>query len=233
MTYDYREHTAAEADLSGLVRKYMAMLGLDIAPLIKVRNSLGAKALGTTKWSVGQPTSTISIQKVVLGDPKTLERIVAHEMAHHANFVDHIKALQAIAKERGAEAGPYVRGYVQSLRREDGHGEGWLRYVKVINSQMGADFVTKISDQSDVQDTQTKPYFVLIAWLPNEKYGYQIGVNLSPKMKQWCDRWIQEYKAKLLKTTDAKWQHGPRIGGVNWATSPDKQAEMQRLYGAA
>jgi hypothetical protein len=232
MTYDYRDIHIASADLHGLVAKYMSMLGLDVAPVVKVKNAIGARNLGTCKWTPGQPTSTIEVQKTVTGNPATLERVVAHEMAHHAAFLDAIKAMQAIVLERGSEAGPYVRGYLQDLRRSDGHGEEWLRYVKIINAQMGSDFVTQKSDETYVQDAETKPYYVLIAALPNGKYGYQIGVSLSAKMKQVIERAGQAYGAKLIKTTDARWQHGPRIGNPSWATSGDKQDEMKRLHGA-
>lgn len=230
MTYDYRERSAASADMSALVRKYMTILGLDVAPVVKVGNSLGTQNLGACKWTPGKPTSTIVLQKIITGDPKTLERIFAHEMAHHAVFLEYIRAINELEAQHGPRAAPYVRTYVRNLRRSDAHGEGWLKYVKIINAHMGADFVTKKSDESYVQDAETKPYVVLIAPLPMGKYGYQIGVKLSTKMKEFVDRSALEYKAKLIQTTDPMWQHGPRIGGLNWATSPNKQEAMHRLY---
>lgn len=234
VTYDFR--SASAADLKGLVHKYMSILGLDVAPEVKVKNNIGAKMLGSCAWTPGKPTTVLSVQKSVMADPVTLERIVAHEMAHHAVFLENIKALRDIVQERGPGAGPYVRAFLQDLRLSDpheGHGDDWLRYVKMINAHMGSDFVTKTSDKSYVQDAETKPYFVLIARLPNGKYGFQIGVTLSTKMKQVISFAGQHYGAKLVRTTDARWQHGPRIGSSNWATSPDKQDEMQRLHAGA
>jgi hypothetical protein len=230
-TYDRRPHVAA-VNLHGLVQKYMSMLGLDVAPSVKVSNVLGAKTLGTCKWTPGQATSTITFQKSVIGDPTTLERVLAHEMAHHAVFLGNIRDLQGIAQERGAQAGPYVREYLQNLRRDDGHNADWLHYAKIINAQMGGGFVSQTSDSTYVQDAETKPYYLLIAKLPNGRYGFQIGVNLSPKMKRVVEVTEERYEGKLIKTTDPKWQHGPRIGDSNWATSGDKQAEMQRLHSA-
>ena len=208
----------------------MGMLNLDVAPLIKVRNNLGARALGTCAWTPGKTTSTISIQKVVLGDPRTLERVLAHEMAHHATFVEHIKALEGLAREHGQAARPHVNQYLQEMRRERAHGENWLQYVRIINQHMGSDFVTERSDESYERESATKPYYVLIALLPNGKYGFQIGVVLSAKMKLKIEFATQHYGAKLVKTTDQRWQFGPRIGGSNWATSADKQEEMRRLH---
>jgi hypothetical protein len=154
-------------------------------------------------------------------------------MAHHAVFLENIKELQAIEAEHGAGARPYIRGYIQRLRREDDHGEAWLRYVKVVNAQMGSDFITRTSDASMVENPETKPYFILIARLPNDKYGWQIGVTLSAKMKQVVELAAQRYGAKLVRTTDAVWQYGPRIGNRNWATTADKQAALHQLYSMA
>lgn len=224
---------AKSADLNNLVQKYMSMLNLDTPPHIKVQNNLGARALGTCRWVPTDITSTIIIQKVALGDPTTLERILAHEMAHHAVFLDNIKDLQDLAREHGPAAGPPINNYLRRLRVEETHGEPWLKYVKIINSHMGNDFVTITSDQSYVEDQKVKPYYVLIAVLPNGKYGWQIGVSLSAKMKQMIDRMGQAYGAKLIKTTDAKWQNGPRIGSSKFATSPDKQEDLKRLHSEA
>lgn len=239
-SYDRRPHVAAfllarsEAGaLRGLVQKYMTMLGLDIAPKVNVSDNIGATRSGVCKWIPGHKTSTIHIQKSVLSDPVTLERVLAHEMAHHAVFLGNIRDLETIVQERGSQAGPYVRGYIRDLRRRDGHGEAWLQYVKIINGHMGSGFVTPKSDDTYVESQETKPYYLLIAKLPNGRFGFQIGVTLSSRMKQVIDKASQRYEAKLIKTTDPKWQHGPRIGNSNWAVSMDKQDEMQRLHSGA
>jgi len=234
-SYDRRPHTALLGDLSGLVRKYMGMLKIDAAPTVKVRNTLGARMRGTTAWVPGHATSTIYVQKNVMGDPATLERIIAHEMAHHAVNMDNLREMHEILQEHGkANAGPYVKEYIDKLRQDtgpdSGHGEPWQHYVKIINQHMGSGFVTQTADDTYVEDAESKPYYLLIAKIPNGKYGYQIGVNLSPKMKRVIDTAVQRYEGKLVKTTDPKWQHGPRIGSSNWATSSDKQQEMQRLH---
>lgn len=221
--------------LEPLVRKYMGVLGLHTAPDLKVSNRLGARMLGSCRWRPGQPTTTITVEKSVMDDAATLERIVAHEMAHHAVFLDNIRELEATVQQYGAEAGPHVQRYVRTLQLRTkfsagGHGDDWLRYAEIINAKMGSKFVTVTSDSSYVKSTETKPYYVLVAKLPDSRYGYQIGVVFSAKMKRFVATAAVRYDGRLVKTTDAKWEHGPRIGGSNWAVSPDKQAELEKLH---
>jgi len=222
---------AAKDEILGLVRKYMDMLGLDIAPHVKVRNNLGSKNLGTTAWVPGETTSTISIQRSVLSDSATLERVVAHEMAHHATFLENAEELRQIVREKGQLARPHVNAYLMMLRREGGHGDRWQKFVDVINRRMGKDFVTERSDETYAKETETKPYYVLVMEISKGRYGFQIGVNLSSSMKQYVDRVARDYGAKIFKVTDPLWQYGPRIGSGKWATSSDKQNDMLKLFG--
>lgn len=223
------ERSADAAVLAPLVRKYMDMLGVGLVPTVKISDRIGAKALGTTLWRIlaDQP-STITIQKSVLGDPATLERVLAHEMAHHAVNCDRDRELQKIVSGSApADSRARVRDYVRQFQGL-GHGKDWQAYAEVVNAKMGSGFVTPTSDASYVT-TGTKPYYVLIGLLPNGKYGYQKGVGMRPKTQEAVRYAAAKYSAKLVLVKDRQWEQGPRIGSSKWAVPPDQTA-VKALY---
>lgn len=194
--------------------KYGRILGVTDLPKIAIRDNLSSKWLGRLTWRNGKE-NVMEVQARALVDERTLERIVAHEMAHHVEFLELTE--QDIAR---------IKVGIRPLS----HGERWKELAAQINAVAGAGFVTKNSDHDFVLTTETKPYLVLINPIGSNTLGYAIGVRLSPRMQTFTDRRLAE-GAKLIRTTDVTWTDGPKIGG-GWAVprKPEEQVRLQKLY---
>jgi hypothetical protein len=166
-------------------------------------------------------TSLIQIQARVLGHSRTLERVVAHEMIHHA---------EALRLKPGQVA--MIRLGIKMLS----HGKSFHEGAAIVNRLMGDNFVTVKSDSDDVFVPNAKEYYLLVASLipGSDRLGWAWAARLSPQMR---DR-IAEVLArggKLIKTRDERWTVGPKIhkhGGMaypSWSL-PDLVADLRRLY---
>jgi len=215
-SYDYR--VAADSGTLTLIHKYAEkyarILGVSELPKIHLRDNLGSRWLGRLTFRKGQQ-NVMEIQTVAATDG-ALERVVAHEMAHHAEFLalteNQIELLKA------------------GIKPAD-HGAVWQEMAAKINAVAGAGFVTKTSDQSYGLSKEVKPYYILIEPISGTKLGYAIGVRLSPKMQAYADVHVAR-GAKLISTTDAAWQHGPKIGSGSWAIAKDPALyeRLQQLF---
>ena len=101
------------------VAKYMAMLEVDgERPRVVLRDDRGAAWAGRTDWSADRPrATTMEFQRRFLGDDRFLERVVAHEMVHHRNYL------------AGTE--------------DERHGPSFREGAARINVVMGRDFVAE------------------------------------------------------------------------------------------
>lgn len=208
------KYDKALALIRKLATKYARILGVTSLPKITVRDNLGSSWLGRLTWRHGAE-NVMDIQARIVGDERTLERVVAHEMAHHVEFLELTENDVALIK--------------QGIR-PTAHGARWQELAAKINSIAGAGFVTKNSDHDYVESKETKPYFVLVTPINSGTLGYAIGVRISPRMQSFIDRRLAE-GAKLIRTTDATWTNGPKIGG-GWAVprQPDEKERLQKLY---
>lgn len=207
--------------VEALVTKYMAILGLTVRPRIEIHQNVGSRWLGRCIWTTRDPsTSTIELQRSILGDERTLERIIAHEMVHHRDFMNLSEQDLALLKVG---------------IKPDGHGESFMQGAAIINEAMGPDFVTKTSDQSYVQ-ANTKPFFVLIGYYAKDRLGYKWAARLNDEAKWVIDEEVAK-GARLITTTDETWTHGRakinRMLGWNIPSSPERRDALQALYDAA
>lgn len=202
-----------------LVRKYADMLDVSILPRVVVRDHLTSRWLGRCSWRENLPTTTIELQRSILAHPQTLERVVAHEMVHHADLMSLTP--QEVARIRA--------GF-----RRDGHGERFRELSAVVNAQQGDDFVTETSDESYVVEPSTKNFYLLI--LPLEMFGrtgfgYAYAVRMSPKMARSADRYMNA-GAKLVLVNDSYWaEAGPRIGqGIAIPNDEQRKRQLVELF---
>ena len=185
-------------------------------PRIKVRDNLKSGWLGRTSWLRNDPgNTTIEIQRSILDDLKTVERVLAHELIHHCDFMKN----------------------PQPTRAANPHGPYFHHWAERINSVMGKDFVNERSDTSYVEDVQ-KEFFVLISpWKPNDPH--------SPLGWAWTARPSTEQRAKiaelgrdgakLFKTKNARFLKGPKIQRyMRWAVPHDQPTQqlLKELYGS-
>lgn len=213
----------AKADASVAAKvaaKYARILGVSELPKIVVRDNLGAKWLGRLIWRAGQQ-NVMELQSSIFSDENTLERVIAHEMAHHVEFLEFNENTEAIA-------------LVKMGIKPREHGDRFQELARKINSVAGANFVTEKSDTSYVLEQKTKPYFLLVSPLGGN-LGYALGVRITPKMQKYIDKYVSGYKGRLVKTDDPRWANGPRIGDGGFAMprDPEDRAKLQQLYDSA
>lgn len=212
------------------VDKYVEMLGARSTPRTVIRDNLGVDWLGRTNWSVRDPANTwIEIQKRILADPRSLERVVAHEMVHHVNFTDDPgRSLARFLEEVQARR----RG--EKRQKNKGHGEDFQRRAAEINAQMGSDFVTEESDQSYTQASETKPYILAIVPRGEGRYGHAWAVKMTPKAARYFAHLQAQRGAILVRTTDPRWaQSGPRLGearGIGIPQTKEDEDELREVY---
>jgi len=205
-----------------LIDKYMGILEIKAPrPILRFRSNLGSKWLGICRWSSSLPeTSVMELQKSILSHPLTLERVVAHEMIHHHDFMTMT---------------PNDIQLIKLRLRPDGHGEKFAEGCKKINAIMGKDFVTKTSDQEYVTTKGNKEYFLLIEpGMGGDRLGWAWAARISPKAKEWVQKHIATYKARLIRTTDERWTGGAKIqrfGGFSFPKHGIMEEELLRdLY---
>ena len=193
--------------------KYARILGVSALPEFAIRDNLTSRWLGQYVHKPGQP-NRIQIQKRLLHDDRSLERIIAHEMAHHADITGPGHQYDRITK---------------------GHGPRWQSFADKINRVMGVDFVTVVSDASYVLAPETKPYLLLIMRLSGGRIGYTVAMRLSGRMEQYLERHViffPEMKHKIMTSRDPRWSEGRPIGGrkVNLPRTPEEARDLEKLF---
>lgn len=210
-----------------LVRAYLEMLGVDVAeePAMVVQDNVGSRWLGrwSMRWKAGLPGQpVIQIQRSVLSDQRTLERVVAHEVVHHVQYL---------------QMDPAEFNLLRLGIRPLGHGESFRRIAAILNEKIGEDFVTEKSDLEYVVMPSGKRILLLIAPTRIGRLGWQWATRLGPKAREWVQRKISE-GARLVEDydNDFVWTSGPRIEAwKGWAMPPDEQvaARLKNLYESA
>lgn len=205
-----------------LTAKYAEMLGSPTLPRVVVRDNVGSRWLGRTIWHPMHPGSTtIELQKVVLNHPDTMERVVAHEVIHHVEFVE-------LTPEQ-------VELFRNGRFKPAKHGRRFHELARRVNEERGdAQFVTEISDQSYVLESERK-FLVMVVEIAPGRFGYAYAVKLSPKMIGALKRYKENHRVvRVAESTQRKWSRGPRFGDGRYAvpTEPEEQEELRTLYEA-
>lgn len=205
--------------IEGFIRKHLRILG-EPSPLprIAIVNHLGAKWHGRHTYFPKAGDYLMEVQRSVLADEPTLERIVAHETVHHA------------------EAHALTDADRQLLRMGRGrhllsHGSSFTSRASKINSVMGPGFVTITSDQGYKATPSTKEFSLLIMPLERGMLGYQWAARLSPAMRAFIER-KQAEGARLTTTRDERFTRGAKIGPGGWSVPRDDEtrAKLASLY---
>jgi hypothetical protein len=213
--------------------KYAEILGTSgPLPKLKLRNALSAGWFGRLTYRLSDiPAAEIELQQCILGDDRTLERVVAHEMVHY----DEARSLSAADIDQ-------IRSYLQMGVKPQEHGKGFLQRAEQINKVMGQNFVSVTSDKEFVLLTNEKAYFVLIHEIipprPGHpgRLGWSWAARISPKAKSWVEEKIAE-GAKLIRVTDLLWSHGgakiAKYGAFSVPSDPEREAKLAELFTSA
>jgi len=200
--------------IDDLVDEYMDILDVHDRPRVVIRDNLGSRWLGRDKWTERDPnTSTIELQRRILDDPRTLERVVAHEMVHHANAMGFTD--EQIAR---------MRIGISPM----GHGRDFLELADRINAIKGDGFVTVVSDADYVYAETSRPYLLLIVELSDGRLGYAWGSRITPRIERFVRR-RQAEGGVLLRTTDPRWSaRGAKMSSGRVSIPDDEGQHMLR-----
>jgi hypothetical protein len=206
--------------LRELLRKHWKDEDLPM-PDIKLVNRARASYLARCVWRKGGTNTLFEVQRRIMGDPKTLRRVMAHELIHHWEFLrtDQTRALA-----------------LQSLGiRSDGHGPAFMQQAQRINSMEGSDYVTKDSDET--YDTSTVPPFYILVQPhkgSHSVFGYTTALRPSKNQKVIIADKMAKYQARLFRITDGQFFAGSypikKYGGYGLPHDKDKQLALAKLY---
>jgi len=210
------------ARVDDYVTKYMGLLAIDGArPIVKIRSNLGSKWLGRSTWSSRHPRTTLlELQQSILGDDRTLERVIAHEMIHHRDAL-------AISADTLTLMGLGIK--------PEAHGESFREGAARINAVMGPSFVTAVSDKEYSHAPSLKKFFVLITPLPDGRLGWNWAARLGDKARDWANELVAR-GSRLVQTTDDRWAKGRKIvryGGYSVPRDNHEAALLRSLYETA
>ena len=207
-----------------LVDKYMQMLSIDgQKPYVLVKSFVGKTWLGLCRWTESMPlTSTISLKQSILGDARTLERVVAHEMVHHRDFLNMTEQERVL---------------VRYGLKPEGHGPNFRQGMAIVNAVMGKDFVTEKSDQA-VESAADHDLYLLIEPTRDGRYGYCWAARLSPEAAALIAERKASRGARLVTTRDLQWTYGKarirKYAGLNiFKVGSPSDAELRAMYEAA
>jgi hypothetical protein len=193
-----------ENSIKKILNKFFKEYNLPM-PRIKIANSLTAKWLGRDVYKSGDTTTTIEVQKRITDDEKTLDRILAHELIHHWEFL--------ILNPNADAKNSYIQKANEIYRgKQMSHGRPFRDWSAKINAVMGKDYVTEKSDSTYVLTSLDKDYYVLITPFPNiDRLGWGWAVRPSSIQWQIIKYNIENRKSKLFKTRDDRFLGGTKI----------------------
>jgi len=197
-------------------------------PRIKIANNVASRWLGRCGYtpSVDKFNTTMEIQKRITNDEKTLDRILAHELIHHLNFIE-----KYAHPEHGEDN---WKKYSQMKRigfSDDPHGKQFKEWADKINMVMGKDYVTEKSDETYAVEID-KDFFVLLYPISKEKIGWAWTVRPSDEQKNVIKQKIME-GAKLFTARDSKFTSGAKIkkyGGFSVPTKTEFKEQLKEMY---
>lgn len=171
-----------------LLKKYFRDLGSLPTPTFKIENNPKSRWLGRCVFDPKKPaTTSIKIQKSILGDERTVKRVLAHELIHHVAFMID-----------------------PSLTRTDkGHGAFFQKWASKINAIEGPNFVGKKSDETYVEQVDQE-FFLLIQLMNSGSLGYSWAQRLSSDQKKLVSKYLK-IGGRLFKSKDKRWTSGTTI----------------------
>jgi len=210
---------AIAARIDDHVTTYMGLLDIrGERPTVKLRSNLGSKWLGRSTWSSRRPhTTLLELQQAILGEDRTLERVIAHEMIHHRDALA-ISANDLVLMGVGI--------------KPESHGASFREGAARVNAVRGPGFVTEFSDKEYRHAPSLKKFFVLITPLPNGLLGWTWAARLGDKAKDWANDLVAR-GSRLVQTTDERWTRGRKIvryGGYSVPRDSQEAKLLQDLY---
>ncbi len=204
-----------EQSLKKILTKFFNKYKLPV-PRIKIVDS-SANWLGRTTFDpkIDKSNSTIEIQKRITEDEKSLDRVIAHELIHHWQFMT------------------YPSDEVKHSYKDthDGHGVDFHTWAQKINSVMGKDYVTEVSDTTYVEQIG-KDYYLLIVPINKTTFGWAWSPLLTAEQKQVVNIQVAN-NARLFLSKDSRFLCGVKIKKDSKLSVPREKelmAELKNIY---
>jgi hypothetical protein len=218
--------TQIESLIRHLLTKFFAEIQLPM-PTVKIVNAAVPKWLGRCSYThnVNENRSVIEIQKSIVNDEKTLDRVLCHELIHAVDFYtryDH--------PEQGQENWDKYVTHKKLGFKSDGHGQEFQEWAAKINAVMGKDYVAKESDTTYIVEL-TKVFFLLV--MPTSKssdqYCYAWSFKPSAEQKEVILKKMRDENARLFMSKDERWTHGTKIKKYRALSVPKDEPSKKKL----
>jgi hypothetical protein len=175
------------ADLQAIAKKYLSMLPggsrMEL-PQVLIEDSPESDWDGITIWNADAPIKgTIKLQEKCMNDPRTVDRLIAHEVCHHWQ---HMKVW-----EEGDSA-------IHRL----GHGKSsyWWQAAQIINKIEGDDtFITEKSDASYVSQ-HPKKFYVMIMKSQRGELGWIWFSRVTENLRLQIESILKSLPVAIVKT---------------------------------
>lgn len=179
-----------------MARKHLAILGVTLPlPRFTVVARVGARWGGRCKWRSDWTTCVIEIHETMTGNPRDLERVVAHEIIHHVVFMQQ------------GRAGRWV-----------GHGGVFLEMLAKLNATLGEGFVTTMCGDDYLRAELARPIH-LVLWrrlggtVPSVGwYARATARTQRTLMRLAAGTAVGQGEVRVVQTRAPIWAHFPRIG---------------------
>lgn len=215
-----------EGLIKHLLTKFFSEIQLPM-PIVKIVNNAVPKWLGRCVYThnANENRSVIEIQKSIVNDEKTLDRVLCHELIHAVDFYK-----QYGHPEQGQENWDKHVTHKRLGFTSDGHGQVFQEWAAKINAVMGKDYVTKESDASYVVEV-TKEFFILV--MPtsknSEQYCYAWALKPSADQKAVIQQKMREENARLFMSKDERWTHGVKVKKYSGLSVPKDEPSKKKL----
>jgi len=184
-------------------------------PKFRIVDTPNQKWLGRTIYRSKEPnTSVIEIQKSILNDDTTLKRVLMHELIHHFDFTRN----PTDPTKKDLQRNPHDKFFMDEARR--------------INTRLGRDFVTKVSDRTFLSNASKKE-FTAVLYDHNGKIGYAHMSYPDSHQQDFLKNLLATNKVRFIKTKESRFLHGPALSeNTQFAIPKDvkEQAHLRSLY---
>jgi hypothetical protein len=188
--------TVSTSQVQQIAHKYLNQFFHEFnlpVPEVKLVKKMGVGWLARDVWRPSTPdTTTLEINVYLIESEEQLDRIIAHELIHHYNFV--------VLKYGKLSGG---------MAKMMGHGPEFKKWAAKINSVKGADYVTEKSDQ--ISTTEVPEFYVLVKEIRPGTIGWAWSKRPSAKQLE-AIKVLQEKGWKLTKSKMYELSYGPTIG---------------------
>lgn len=208
-------------NLSELATKYMHILGVvGPMPVFNVRDNLGKTWLAQCQCRFindGRAAGRITIQKMAMGNPETLERLIAHEMIHYAECIEVMYGRRS------------VNQYRLDRRFDKGHGPFFRSGMALINAVKGPGYVTVKSDTTFKLAVEVKPYYIVIVPRGGDRgLAWMWSVRISEQLRPYVAKIVQFNGARVFRISDPYFTNNARkINNKGKFTAPVKGTENE------